>query len=46
MSGAWAFPRSIDSTGGLISSAREQLAYARFHLGDGAAADGKRVVTP
>ncbi len=45
MSGAWAFPRSIDSTGGLISSAREQLAYARFHLGDGAAADGKRVVT-
>jgi CubicO group peptidase (beta-lactamase class C family) len=46
MSGAWAFPRSIDSTGGLISSAREQLAYARFHLGDGTAADGKRVVTP
>ena len=46
MSGAWAFPRSIDSTGGLISSAREQLAYARFHLGDGAAAAGKRVVTP
>ena len=35
MTGAWAFPRSIDSTGGLISSAREQLAYARFHLGDG-----------
>jgi CubicO group peptidase (beta-lactamase class C family) len=46
MSGAWAFPRSINSTGGLISSAREQLAYARFHLGDGAAADGKRVITP
>ena len=46
MSGAWAFPRSIDSTGGLISSAREQLAYARFHLGDGAAADGKRVLSP
>ena len=46
MSGAWAFPRSIDSTGGLISSAREQLAYARFHLGDGTAADGKRALTP
>ena len=46
MSCAWAFPRSIGSTGGLISSAREQLAYARFHLGDVAAADGKRVVTP
>jgi CubicO group peptidase (beta-lactamase class C family) len=46
MSRAWAFPRSIHSTGGLISSAREQLAYARFLLGDGAAADGNRVVTP
>ena len=46
MTGAWAFPRSINSTGGLISSAREQLAYARFHLGDGKAADGKQVLTP
>jgi CubicO group peptidase (beta-lactamase class C family) len=44
--GAWAFPRSIDSTGGLISSAREQLAYMRFHLGDGKGADGKQVLTP
>ena len=46
MTGAWAFPRSIDSTGGLISSAREQLAFARFHLGDGTAASGKPVLTP
>ena len=46
MPGAWAFPRSIDSTGGLMSSAREQLAYARFHLGDGTAPDGKRLLTP
>ncbi len=44
MRGAWAFPRSIDPTGGLISSAREQLAYARFHLGDGTGADNKRVL--
>jgi len=44
--GSWAFPRSIDSTGGLISSAREQLAYMRFHLGDGKGADGKPVLTP
>jgi CubicO group peptidase (beta-lactamase class C family) len=43
---AWAFPRSINSTGGLISSAREQLAYAHFHLGDGTAEGGKRVLTP
>ncbi len=46
MSGAWAFPRSINATGGLVSSAREQLAYMRFHLGDGKGADGKQVLTP
>jgi hypothetical protein len=42
---AWAFPRSIDCTGGLISSAREQLAYAGFQLGDGTVDSGKRVLT-
>jgi CubicO group peptidase (beta-lactamase class C family) len=41
----WAFPRSLDATGGLISSAREQLAYARFHLGEGKGADGKQVLS-
>ena len=46
MTGAWAFPRSITPTGGLISSAREQLAYARFHLGDGTGADNKQVLRP
>jgi CubicO group peptidase (beta-lactamase class C family) len=46
MTGSWVFPRSIDSTGGLISSAREQLAYMRFHLGDGKGADGKQVLSP
>src|SRR5215216_5115302 len=30
----WHFPRSINPAGGLISSARDQLRYARFHLGD------------
>lgn len=30
----WAFPRSCNSTGGLMSTARDQLRYARFHLGD------------
>jgi CubicO group peptidase (beta-lactamase class C family) len=43
---AWAFPRSLDPTGGLISSARDQLAYARFHLGDGTADDGTQVLSP
>jgi CubicO group peptidase (beta-lactamase class C family) len=43
---AWTFPRSLDPTGGLISSARDMLAYARFHLGDGTAGDGTRVLSP
>ena len=33
-------------TAGLISSAREQLRYARFHMGDGRAADGTPLLTP
>ncbi len=41
----WHFPRSCDPTGGLISSARDVLGWARFHLGDGRAPDGKRLLT-
>src|SRR5215813_8415079 len=36
----WRVPRSAHPAGGLISSARDQLQYARFHLGDGTAPDG------
>lgn len=43
---SWPMPRSLHSTGGLISSARDQLRYARFHLGDGTADDGTRLLTP
>jgi CubicO group peptidase (beta-lactamase class C family) len=32
MPGYWPLPRSINAAGGLISSARDQLAWARFHL--------------
>src|SRR5438105_4985986 len=32
----WWMPRTDHPTGGLISSARDQLRYARFHLSDGA----------
>ena len=39
----WRVPRSLHPTGGLISSARDQLQYARFHLGDGTAPDGTRL---
>lgn len=31
----FAMPRSIHAAGGLISSARDQLRWARFHLGEG-----------
>ena len=42
----WPIPRSIHSTGGLISSARDQLRYARFLLGDGTTDDGAALLTP
>src|SRR5439155_3838655 len=33
----WYIPRNAHSIGGIISSARDMLRYARFHLGDGTA---------
>jgi Beta-lactamase len=33
-------PRGVNPAGGLISSARDQLRYARFHLGDGTVPGG------
>ena len=42
----WYLPRNGHPDGGLISSAREQLRYARFHLGDGRALDGTPLLTP
>ncbi|MGE2691931.1 serine hydrolase domain-containing protein [Mycolicibacterium pulveris] len=42
----WMFPRSCNPTGALISSAQDQLRYARFHLGDGTAPDGTRLMSP
>jgi len=44
--GFWSFPRSCNATGSLISSVRDQLRYARFHLGDGTAPNGTRVLSP
>ena len=37
------FPRS--PAGGISSNAAAQIAWARFHLGDGRAADGTRVLS-
>ena len=44
--GFWAVPRSCNPTGSLMSSARDQLRYARFHLGDGTAPNGSRLLSP
>jgi CubicO group peptidase (beta-lactamase class C family) len=42
----WGIPRGVNPAGGLIASAREQLAWARFHLGDGVTPSGERLLTP
>jgi CubicO group peptidase (beta-lactamase class C family) len=42
----WDLPRSEDPTGGLISTVRDQMAWARFHLGDGRAPTGARLLRP
>lgn len=42
----WALARASNAVGGLISTVGDQLRYARFHMGDGTAADGARLLTP
>src|SRR2546428_2974365 len=41
----YAFPRATTPVGGVISSVRDLLAYARFHLGDGRTSDGGRLLS-
>ncbi|HVF19719.1 MAG TPA: serine hydrolase domain-containing protein [Mycobacteriales bacterium] len=41
----WAMPRSAAAAGGMSANARDQIAWATFHLGDGTAADGTRVLS-
>ncbi|MGH2443154.1 MAG: serine hydrolase domain-containing protein, partial [Chloroflexota bacterium] len=41
----WALPRGNQPAGGISSNAGDQIAWARFHLGDGRAADGTRVLS-
>lgn len=42
----WALARSAHAAGGIISTAVDQLKYARFQLGDGTAASGERLLRP
>jgi CubicO group peptidase (beta-lactamase class C family) len=40
----WALPRGGNPAGGISADVADQIAWARFHLGDGRAADGTRVL--
>lgn len=40
----WGLPRSAYPAGGILSTAKDQLKYARFHLGDGTTHDGTRLL--
>ena len=42
----WELPRIVNPAGGLLSDVPDLLVYARFHMGDGTAQDGARVLTP
>lgn len=41
----WSRGRSAAPSGGIVSNVTDLLRYARFHLGDGTAADGTRLLT-
>ena len=41
----WAMPRGNAPAGGMSANAIDQITWARFHLGDGTAADGSRVLS-
>ena len=40
----WQLSRTVNPAGGIISDVKEQLKWARFHLGDGCAPNGKRLL--
>ena len=41
----WAMPRGNAPAGGMSANARDQIAWAKFHLGDGKAADGTQILS-
>lgn len=42
----WALPRVAHAAGGITSTVKDQLKYARFHMGDGTAENGDRLLKP
>jgi CubicO group peptidase (beta-lactamase class C family) len=43
---AWAVPRGNAPAGGMSATAADQIRWAQFHLGDGTAPDGTRLLSP
>lgn len=41
----WALPRNGAPAGGITANAADQIAWARFHLGDGTGPDGTRLLS-
>ena len=41
----WAMPRSANPAGGMSATVDDQLRWAKFHLGDGTAPDGTRILS-
>ena len=41
----WALPRGGNPAGGMSANARDQIAWAKFHLGDGTAPDGTKLLS-
>lgn len=41
----WAMPRGNAPAGGMSATARDQITWAKFHLGDGTAPDGNRLLS-
>jgi CubicO group peptidase (beta-lactamase class C family) len=42
----WAIGRAVHAAGGVICTMRDLFRYARFHMGDGLAPDGTRLLSP
>ncbi len=42
----WAIGRAGNPVGGVVSTVRDLLKYARFHMGDGKTADGQQIISP
>ena len=42
----WKLTRACGPARGIAASMKDQLRYARFHLGDGSAEDGTRILSP